>query len=49
MQAAEALKMITGIGDPLVGKLLMLDGKSMEWSRMRTSRNPECSVCCNNK
>lgn len=49
MQAAEALKIITGIGDPLVGKLLMLDGKSMEWSRMRTSRNPECSVCCNNK
>ena len=49
MQAAEALKLITGIGDPLVGKLLMLDGKSMEWSRMRTSRNPECSVCCNNK
>lgn len=49
MQAAEALKIITGIGDPMVGKLLMLDGKSMEWSRMRTSRNPECSVCCNNK
>jgi molybdopterin/thiamine biosynthesis adenylyltransferase len=49
MQAAEALKIITGIGDPLVGKLLMLDGKSMEWSRMRTIRNPECSVCCNNK
>ena len=49
MQATEALKLIAGIGEPLTGKLLMLDGKSMEWSRMRTSRNPECSVCCNKK
>lgn len=49
MQAAEALKLIAGIGDSLAGKLLMLDGKSMEWSRMRTSRNPECPVCCKNK
>lgn len=47
MQAAEALKLIGGIGESLAGKLLMLDGKSMEWSRMRTSRNPECAVCCN--
>lgn len=49
MQAAEALKLIAGVGDSLAGKLLMLDGKSMEWSRMRTSRNPECSVCCNKR
>ena len=49
IQATEALKLIAGIGDPLTGKLLMLDGKSMEWSRMRTSRNPECLVCCNKK
>lgn len=49
MQATEALKLIAGIGEPLTGKLLLLDGKSMEWSRMRTSRNPECSVCCNKK
>lgn len=45
MQAAEALKLIAGIGESLAGKLLILDGKSMEWSRMRTSRNPECTVC----
>ena len=48
MQAAEALKLITDIGHSLAGKLLMLDGKNMEWSRMHTSRNPDCSVCCNN-
>lgn len=49
MQAAEALKLIAGVGDSLTGKLLILDGKSMEWSRMRTTRNPECSVCCNKR
>lgn len=48
MQAAEALKLICGAGDPLVGKLLMLDGLSMEWSRMRTSQNPDCTICGNN-
>lgn len=48
MQAAEALKLITGIGESLAGKLLMLDGKHMEWSRMRTSRNPECAICRGN-
>lgn len=49
IQAAEALKLIAGVGDSLTGKLLILDGKSMEWSRMRTTRNPECSVCCNKR
>ena len=49
MQAAEALKLIAAVGTPLQGKLLMLDGLHMEWTRMRTSRNPECTVCCNKK
>ncbi|MDO4592219.1 MAG: HesA/MoeB/ThiF family protein [Comamonadaceae bacterium] len=48
-QAAEALKLIAEVGEPLTGKLLVLDGKGMEWSRMRTGRNPECKICCNNK
>lgn len=48
VQAAEALKLIAHVGTPLTGKLMMLDGKNMEWTRMRTSRNPECIVC-NNK
>lgn len=48
MQAAETLKLICDTGDPLVGKLLMLDGLSMEWSRMRTSQNPDCTICGNN-
>lgn len=46
-QAAEALKLICQVGTPLVGKLWMLDGLNMDWTRMRTHRNPECVVCCN--
>lgn len=45
MQAAEALKLVTGVGPSLAGRLLMLDGRSMEWSALRTARNPACPVC----
>jgi len=45
MQAAEALKLIAGVGTPLTGQLVMLDGRTMEWSRMHTHRNTECKVC----
>jgi len=47
IQATEALKIIANISESIAGKLLMLDGRNMEWSRMRTSRNPDCPVCCN--
>ena len=45
MQAAEALKLLCGVGQPLTGRLLMLDGKFMQWSEMALSRNESCSVC----
>lgn len=44
-QAAEALKLICGVGDALTGRLLMLDGKRMEWSEMKLARNTACTVC----
>jgi molybdopterin-synthase adenylyltransferase len=44
-QAAEALKLICGVGQPLTGRLLMLEGKSMEWSEMKLARNTACPVC----
>lgn len=47
MQAAEALKLIVGIGQSLSGRLLMLDGRSMEWSTMRVQRARDCPVCGN--
>jgi molybdopterin/thiamine biosynthesis adenylyltransferase len=45
MQAAEALKLIGGVGQSVAGRLLMLDGKMMEWSELRLPRNPACMVC----
>jgi molybdopterin-synthase adenylyltransferase len=47
MQAAEALKVIAAIGEPLVGQLLMLDARSMRWQSIRVKRDVECSVCGN--
>jgi bacteriocin biosynthesis cyclodehydratase domain-containing protein len=45
VQAAEALKLAAGIGRSLAGRLLMLDGLSMEWTTMRVARQPSCPVC----
>jgi molybdopterin-synthase adenylyltransferase len=45
MQAAEALKLLANIGAPLVGRLLMLDGRAMEWTQLRMARKSGCTVC----
>lgn len=45
VQAAEALKILCGIGQALTGRLLMLDGRNMEWHTMKMMRNQSCSVC----
>ena len=45
MQAAEALKLLCDIGRPLLGRLLMLDGRDMAWHEVRLPRNPQCPVC----
>lgn len=45
VQAAEALKLIVGIGQPLAGRLLLLDARTMEWNELKTPRQPGCSVC----
>ena len=45
VQAAEALKLLTGVGTSLAGRLQMLDGRSMEWNEVRMARQPQCSVC----
>ena len=45
MQAAETLKLIAGVGRPLTGRLLMIDGRAMEFTEMRTSRQTRCAVC----
>lgn len=45
MQAAEALKLLVGTGPSMTGRLLMLDGRSMEWNEIRIPRNNDCSIC----
>ena len=45
MQAAEALKLIAGVGTSLAGRLLMLDARRMAWDELRIPRNPACPVC----
>ena len=45
VQAAEALKILCSIGQALTGRLLMLDGRNMEWNEMKLMRNQACSVC----
>ncbi|MEO8119450.1 MAG: HesA/MoeB/ThiF family protein [Rhodoferax sp.] len=45
LQAAEALKLICGVGRPLTGRLLMLDGRAMEFTEVRIGRQASCIVC----
>jgi molybdopterin/thiamine biosynthesis adenylyltransferase len=45
VQAAEALKVIAGIGTTLCGRLLMLDALAMEWRTVKLKRDPACAVC----
>ncbi|MCE4536370.1 HesA/MoeB/ThiF family protein [Pelomonas sp. P7] len=45
LQAAEALKLLAGVGEPLAGRLLMLDGRRMQWSEIAVQRDPDCPVC----
>ncbi len=45
MQAAEALKLITGCGQSLGGRLLLLDGLNMAWREVRIPRDAACAVC----
>jgi molybdopterin/thiamine biosynthesis adenylyltransferase len=49
VQAAEALKLIVGIGESLAGRLLLLDGRSMSWTEIRVAKNDDCPVCSKDK
>lgn len=44
-QAAEALKLLLGLTPSLAGRLLMLDGRNMEWNEVRLPRQAHCPVC----
>jgi adenylyltransferase/sulfurtransferase len=46
-QAAEALKLVAGVGRSLAGRLLLVDALHMEWREVRVPRDPACPVCGN--
>lgn len=45
IQALEAIKLIMNIGEALTGRLLLLDGLTMEWNTMKLRKNPNCPTC----
>lgn len=45
LQALEAIKVITGIGDSLKGQLMIFDAFSMDWRKMKLRKDPACPVC----
>lgn len=44
-QAMEAIKVISGVGRPLTGRLLILDAWQADWREMKLARDPDCPVC----
>ncbi|MBN6715878.1 molybdopterin-synthase adenylyltransferase MoeB [Pseudomonas capsici] len=45
LQALEALKLLAGFGEPLVGRLLLIDALSTRFRELKVKRDPACSVC----
>ncbi|HST78279.1 MAG TPA: molybdopterin-synthase adenylyltransferase MoeB [Verrucomicrobiae bacterium] len=45
IQATEAIKLILGSGDPLIGRLLLVDALGMKFRELKLRKNPECVVC----
>lgn len=45
LQAMEAIKLITGAGEPLLGRLMLFDGLSMEWRTIKFQQRNDCPVC----
>jgi adenylyltransferase/sulfurtransferase len=45
IQATEVIKLILGTGEPLIGRLLLVDALTMRFREMRLKKNPDCPVC----
>ncbi|MGH9570389.1 MAG: molybdopterin-synthase adenylyltransferase MoeB [Candidatus Angelobacter sp.] len=48
IQATEAIKLILGNGDPLIGRLLLIDALGMKFRELKLRKNPDCVVCGKN-
>jgi molybdopterin/thiamine biosynthesis adenylyltransferase/rhodanese-related sulfurtransferase len=45
VQVNEAIKLLTGIGEPLVGKLMIYDALEMEYRKLKVRKDPNCALC----
>jgi adenylyltransferase/sulfurtransferase len=45
IQATEAIKLILGVGEPLIGRLLLVDALNMNFRQLKLRKNPDCPVC----
>jgi molybdopterin/thiamine biosynthesis adenylyltransferase/rhodanese-related sulfurtransferase len=45
IQATETIKLVLGTGEPLIGRLLLVDALSMQFRELRVRRNPDCAIC----
>lgn len=45
LQANEVIKLVLGIGEPLIGRLLMFDALATSFMELKLRRDPECPVC----
>ncbi|MBI4418922.1 MAG: ThiF family adenylyltransferase, partial [Ignavibacteriales bacterium] len=48
MQANETIKLLLGIGEPLIGRLLLFDALKMQFRELRLRKNPDCRICSEN-
>jgi sulfur-carrier protein adenylyltransferase/sulfurtransferase len=48
IQVNEAIKVLTGIGDPAIGKLVIYDALELEWRKLRVRKDPSCALCGEN-
>lgn len=48
IQVNEAIKVLTGIGEPAVGKLVIYDALELEWRKLRVRKDPNCALCGEN-
>ena len=48
IQATEAIKLILGTGDPLIGRLLLIDALGMRFRELKLRKNPDCPACGKN-
>jgi sulfur-carrier protein adenylyltransferase/sulfurtransferase len=48
IQVNEAIKLLTGVGDPAVGKLVIYDALELEWRKLKVRKDPSCALCGEN-